>query len=256
MITTHSEITLPSDEELEVLADYLSGSMSSADAAAFDRQLETDAEFFYRMAPMLDVWYSKEPLPVAKKTSTGVTLQLHVPALLLRYGQVAAAASVIFGALLYNPVTTTVLQRVAFGPEPAAVKFVHHPWQPRAVVPAPGAVRVATGTKTRRSVPVTPVPVVNVAELPVMPVAADSAIAIDSLPAIAAGMAVRIDDSVEFRSNTQVVVQWARSDGSIGGGIDFGGIARAVADKLSAFFTWVRHPRTHKPGQQFTPTDF
>jgi hypothetical protein len=255
MMNSQIEIALPTDDELELLADYLSGSMSSAERETFRHRLGSDAEFFYRMAPIMDIWYSRDPVTVAKTTPTGVTLRLHVqPATLTRYSQFAAAASVIFGALLYNPVATTVLQRVAFGPEPASIPFVHHPRQPRVVAPAPVAVRVATAPKTPRRVALPPV--VNVAELPVMPVAADSAIAIDSLPAIAAGMAARIDDSVEFRSNTQVVVQWARSDGSVGRGIDLGGIARAFADKLGAFFTWVRHPRTHKLGQQSSQTDF
>jgi hypothetical protein len=66
------DIDLPNDEELERLTRYVGGYMTDAEVELFDRQLENDQEFFYRMAPMLDAWYSPDPLPIEIETLEGL----------------------------------------------------------------------------------------------------------------------------------------------------------------------------------------
>lgn len=60
--------SLPTDDEMDLLTDYLGGCLSEEDHQAFDRRLEEDEEFFYRMAPLLDFWYSPDMLPAEMET--------------------------------------------------------------------------------------------------------------------------------------------------------------------------------------------
>jgi hypothetical protein len=60
--------TLPTDDEMDLLTDYLGGYLSEEDHQGFERRLEEDEDFFYRMAPMLDFWYSPDVLPAEMET--------------------------------------------------------------------------------------------------------------------------------------------------------------------------------------------
>jgi hypothetical protein len=60
--------TLPTDDEMDLLTDYLGGYLSEEDRQGFERRLEEDEDFFYRMAPMLDFWYSPDVLPAEMET--------------------------------------------------------------------------------------------------------------------------------------------------------------------------------------------
>jgi hypothetical protein len=51
------------DAETARLARYVAGTMSEAEVELFKTELVADEEFFDRMAPLLAVWFPREPLP-------------------------------------------------------------------------------------------------------------------------------------------------------------------------------------------------
>jgi len=57
------------DAELSLITDYVGGFMSEAETKAFEAQMEDDEGFFYRVAPLLDFWFMKEPLPIETETA-------------------------------------------------------------------------------------------------------------------------------------------------------------------------------------------
>lgn len=61
MITLMKEID--HDAEAARLARYVAGTMSEAEAEQFETALVADEEFFDRMAPLLAVFFPREPLP-------------------------------------------------------------------------------------------------------------------------------------------------------------------------------------------------
>src|SRR4051812_4979130 len=135
---TTSAIVLPTDAELERIADYVSGAMSSEEREAFRTQLRTDAQFFYRVAPVLDLWYSTPKTPAVKtrKTSTGVTLRLPpASSNVTRLVKIGIAANITLAAGLYSAPGSAAIERVALGPQPPVAGFKHRPWQPRTVAP-------------------------------------------------------------------------------------------------------------------------
>src|SRR5258708_5519922 len=60
--------TLPTDDEMDLLTDYLGGCLSEEGRQRFDRRLEEAEEFFYRLAPLPGFWYSPDMLPAERET--------------------------------------------------------------------------------------------------------------------------------------------------------------------------------------------
>ena len=54
----------PDEAELERLIEYAAGAMSASEMAKLEEQFVTDPAFFYRVAPVLKVLHSREPLPI------------------------------------------------------------------------------------------------------------------------------------------------------------------------------------------------
>ncbi len=62
------KVGLPSDDELDLLTDYIGGLMTTAEVEAFKRRMEEDDEFFFRVAPVVDGWYSPDSLSIGTVT--------------------------------------------------------------------------------------------------------------------------------------------------------------------------------------------
>ena len=134
--------TLPTDDEMELLTDYLGGYMSPDDRQDFDRRLEEDEEFFYRMAPMLDFWYSPDVLPAEMETlgELRAARAAREPVTPRGFGRVAAwwqrrglqfgtlaAASVLFVATLIRALSSPqVVPMMATHVNPRAADTAHH----------------------------------------------------------------------------------------------------------------------------------
>src|SRR5689334_7605822 len=102
------EPRLATDEELAILTDYVGGFMTAAEEEAFERRLEEDSAFFLRVAPILDVWYSRDPLLEARVQRATANKKPSVPRWVrktatwfLRTGMVAAA--LIVTAMFFGP---------------------------------------------------------------------------------------------------------------------------------------------------------
>jgi hypothetical protein len=128
--------TLPTDDEMDLLTDYLGGYLSEEDRQGFDRRLEEDEDFFYRMAPMLDFWYSPDVLPAEMETLRELRAGRPAlePATHSGFGRAAAwwhrqwaqlgtlaAASVLFGATLIRALSSPQVMPMT------ATQAIHRP---------------------------------------------------------------------------------------------------------------------------------
>jgi hypothetical protein len=113
---SYIESTLPSDEELQELTDYVGGFMSEGEEKAFDARLARDDAFFERISPMLKIWYSLPPSVIEAGEQLKVRLAEEQTRLVdtrrpvslwVRRRMIAAvslaAAGMIFGARLELP---------------------------------------------------------------------------------------------------------------------------------------------------------
>jgi hypothetical protein len=176
------ETDLPNDQELERLTRYVGGYMSPEEVELFDRRLEEDREFFYRMAPMLDAWYA-EPLPIELEVLAELDARERQEAAAIRpmlvsqpvrrtrwrplvgWGGVALAAEVLLTFVRVGTQATQVTQMVAQTPRdtvPAVVApptqaplvVVEHPRAPRRTAPVvvasvePAVIAEPTAPKT------------------------------------------------------------------------------------------------------------
>jgi hypothetical protein len=49
------------DEEIELLCNYVDGSMTAAEEEAFEDRMLDDEEFFLKAAPLITLWHSPPP---------------------------------------------------------------------------------------------------------------------------------------------------------------------------------------------------
>jgi anti-sigma-K factor RskA len=53
--------SLMTDEEIELVANYVDGSMTAAEKEAFEDRMLDDDEFFAKVAPVITLWHSPPP---------------------------------------------------------------------------------------------------------------------------------------------------------------------------------------------------
>jgi len=80
-LLTDEMTALPSDAEFDLVNRYTGGRMPEAEAKEFEEKLDEPA-FFYRVAPLIKLWYTREPLPIAVEIGTafGSSLRSSFPA--------------------------------------------------------------------------------------------------------------------------------------------------------------------------------
>jgi hypothetical protein len=139
------EAGLPSDEELEVLTDYIGGYMTAADVEVFEKRMVEDEAFFFRVAPVLDAWYMGRPAQVelVRDEKTERVPRITVPRSWRRnvvaFASLAAAVTLFFVARPRARVEPTLPPTVATvptqpppdtsaspGTAPPVVAPVHH----------------------------------------------------------------------------------------------------------------------------------
>lgn len=185
---SYIESTLPSDEELQELTDYVGGFMSEGEEKAFDARLARDDAFFERISPMLKIWYSLPPSVIEAGEQLRVRLaeeqrpvvesrqpvKLWVRHTVLVRGGWAVAASVIFGALLQLSMHQEISPMLAKGP--SAAKPVNGA-TPAAQAPTGTVVAVEprhghAATQPKQIVVLTPLPIDTATERAVAVLAA------------------------------------------------------------------------------------
>jgi hypothetical protein len=126
-----AEPALADDQELLLLTDYVMGALSEAERNAFEQRMDEDTDFFLRVAPILDVWYSDIEVPAevepAKETERK-PVRMRRPILWrpsLNHRHYGRAAAVIVAAALFARAAGPVIQRVASTPEFVPPPFTH-----------------------------------------------------------------------------------------------------------------------------------
>jgi hypothetical protein len=151
--------SLLTDEELELLANYVDGSMTEADESAFEDRMLDDDEFFAKVAPLITLWSSPPPSVIEaadrvmaaqpkraaafRRRVSGIS---RVPRATARYLTLAAtlAASVVWGLVQVAASTTS----------PSAPLFVHvtHP-KSGPLMEKPSTIVVAKATRSASKPP-------------------------------------------------------------------------------------------------------
>ena len=160
-MTTTQMNTIDDAAELSRLADYVSGAMSAAEAEQFENELRSDREFFERMEPLLDVFYSREPLPEIQAEIDAMreevaTIKEQRAARAQLWKHLSAAAASFFSIKALGVLATAGIVVAIAWPTPSRTDdapnrfFVHH-------APRPERTQVAAVPKTRphRRSPVT-----------------------------------------------------------------------------------------------------
>lgn len=62
-LLTDDMTALPSNAEFDLVNRYTGGRMTESEADAFEKMLD-DPAFFYRVAPLIKLWYKRKPLPI------------------------------------------------------------------------------------------------------------------------------------------------------------------------------------------------
>src|SRR3954464_2730373 len=75
-----SEPELPNDGDIELLVGYVGRFMTDAEAEAFEARLVDDEEFFDRVSPMLDAWYTPGPTLTGVETARRMVKEGRLPA--------------------------------------------------------------------------------------------------------------------------------------------------------------------------------
>jgi anti-sigma factor RsiW len=173
----NNEADLLTEEELELLTNYVGGCMSPEEEEAFDDRMAQDDAFFDKIAPMVKIWYSPPPSVIAAgeqakveyserkarasaRRLAGWNWRRHVA---IAVGSLSAAASVIFAVFQLLLPVVPELGIVANG------SGVH---RPPSATEKPPVVVAANSSKnphgTTRQVVIAPVPRDLVVSTPIL----------------------------------------------------------------------------------------